>query len=169
VELAFSGESAEEDEGPETATEAVKETKPGTSKGKRGGSKTRSTPSAPKKQRVEDEEEEEEDEEEEDREYEVERILDVKTVNKKREFLVKWKGFPVNSSTWEPEENLQHATDLVDAFLNKVEKLKEIDPRQLRVERKQTQRYMDSKRNMGVRSSRRFTSKPRVTYHGLDD
>ena len=38
--------------------------------------------------------------------YEVEKILKTRYRNGKKEFLVKWKGYPDEMNTWVPEENL---------------------------------------------------------------
>ncbi|SIO73821.1 heterochromatin protein 1 (HP1) [Babesia microti strain RI] len=46
------------------------------------------------------------DDEEEEDEYEVENLIDIKYVKGKPLFLVKWKGFPDDDNTWEPEQNL---------------------------------------------------------------
>jgi len=54
----------------------------------------------------------------EDEEYEVSKILDVKTKNGKREFHVQWKGYDRGESTWEPEANLE-CKDLLKEFLAK--------------------------------------------------
>ena len=49
-------------------------------------------------------------------EYQVERILDVETrAGNKRYYLVKWVGYPVEESTWEPEEHL-HADEALNRF-----------------------------------------------------
>ena len=55
---------------------------------------------------------------EEAEEYEVEDILDER-LNKRRkrkEWLVKWKGYPSEENTWEPEQNLKNAKGALDAF-----------------------------------------------------
>lgn len=77
----------------------------------------------------------------EDEDYEVERILDVYIHrNNKREFLIRWKGFSSKSDSWEPEENLD-CKDLIEKFMNKVEQVKNLNQKELRPVRSQTQRF----------------------------
>ena len=55
-----------------------------------------------------------------DTEYEVEKILDFKlSKNKKKLFLVKWKGYNEEYNSWEPEENLTNAKQILKKFLSK--------------------------------------------------
>ena len=51
-------------------------------------------------------------------EYEVEEILDsaIDAGTMQHMYLIKWKGYPSDQSTWEPKQNLLHAADLVRAF-----------------------------------------------------
>jgi len=51
-------------------------------------------------------------------EYEVEQILDVrrKGRGRKLQYYIKWKGFPMSDSMWEPPEHLNNAQDLVTDF-----------------------------------------------------
>lgn len=53
-------------------------------------------------------------------EYEVEDILDVRSTRRGRsnrvEYLVKWVGYPLFESTWEPASNLTHCQAILDAF-----------------------------------------------------
>ncbi|OCT94453.1 hypothetical protein XELAEV_18012125mg [Xenopus laevis] len=48
-------------------------------------------------------------------EFEVEKILDSRVQSRKLQYLVKWKGFPNEENSWEPEENI-HAPRLTKAF-----------------------------------------------------
>lgn len=58
-----------------------------------------------------------------DKEYEVEKIVDVRYYEDgDREFLIKWKGFSSKENTWEPEENLNCQAKL-KKFLNQIEKV----------------------------------------------
>jgi len=49
-------------------------------------------------------------------EWEVEAVLNKRTHKGKVEYLVKWKGWPVEYDQWEPEENLEGAPDLLREF-----------------------------------------------------
>ena len=54
-------------------------------------------------------------------EYEVEEVLEAKTRGRGRKlhYLVKWKGFPIGESSWEPADNLQHTPDTIKVFYHK--------------------------------------------------
>jgi hypothetical protein len=49
-------------------------------------------------------------------EYEVEQILDKKFVRRRPYYLVKWKGYPLHDSSWEPRENLTNCNQLLDKY-----------------------------------------------------
>ena len=49
-------------------------------------------------------------------EYEVDKILDHKNEDGQTTFLVKWKGYPLSESTWEPRANLDHARTAMRKF-----------------------------------------------------
>jgi hypothetical protein len=40
--------------------------------------------------------------------YEVEKLLQSRMRDGKKEFKVKWKGFPLSDCTWEPLKNISH-------------------------------------------------------------
>ena len=46
---------------------------------------------------------------EEDEEYEVEEIIEKKIKKGEISYKVKWKGYPLSESTWEPAKNLSNA------------------------------------------------------------
>ena len=49
-------------------------------------------------------------------EYEVEMILDKRTIRKKPQYLVKWLGYPLHDATWEPKENLKNCQEKVKEY-----------------------------------------------------
>ncbi len=49
-------------------------------------------------------------------EYEAKRILKKRTRHGKTEYLVEWKGYHLEDSTWEPLSNLDNASDLIKEF-----------------------------------------------------
>ncbi|KAI1711704.1 chromo (CHRromatin organization MOdifier) domain-containing protein [Ditylenchus destructor] len=53
--------------------------------------------------------------------FHVERVLDMRNVRGKREFLVHWKGYREDEATWEPEKNLGLAKKLVADYLKKAD------------------------------------------------
>ena len=66
-------------------------------------------------------------------EYEVEKILDFKITKKKKKlFLVKWKGYNEEYNSWEPEENLTNAKQILKKFFStkSLKKKKEIKDNQ---------------------------------------
>lgn len=85
----------------------------GHSSKKWGGGDQKKGGSERKRSVVDDEEEEEE---EGDKQWEVEKIMDVKKSRGRRKFLVKWKGWAHESNTWEPEENVEGCKEMIKEF-----------------------------------------------------
>ena len=52
------------------------------------------------------------------KDVDVEKILDRRKVNDRLEYKIKWDGYPMNQSTWEPLENLRTAIELVEEYDN---------------------------------------------------
>lgn len=50
--------------------------------------------------------------------YEVEEIQSSRIIRGKQQFFIKWRNFPVEDNTWEPEENLD-CPDLIASYLAK--------------------------------------------------
>lgn len=55
-------------------------------------------------------------------EYEVEAIIGERRKGRRKEFEVKWLGYPSHENTWEPTNNLRNARELVEEFLQKKHK-----------------------------------------------
>ena len=49
-------------------------------------------------------------------EFEVAEVLDARMKRRKLEYLVRWKGYDDANNTWEPEDNLANAQELVQEF-----------------------------------------------------
>ena len=66
--------------------------------------------------------------------YNIEKILDRRKVNGKFEYKIKWEGYPMSQSTWEPMKNLETAKELVEeynrshSFLNQPKAVKQKNP-----------------------------------------
>lgn len=103
-----------------------------------------------------------------DNEYEVERIIEMHTSKHgTREFLVRWKGFGKEGDTWEPESHL-NGTQLLEKFLQKVEKAKEIPAKELRMHRKPTDRFTAMPQGDKRRQSKRHAQHQRVKYYDAE-
>jgi len=51
-----------------------------------------------------------------EKEFEVEKILNKRTIRGKKKFLVRWKDYTVEEDTWESRKNLENAKELVEEF-----------------------------------------------------
>jgi len=51
-----------------------------------------------------------------EKEFEMEKILNKRTVKGKEKFLVRWEGYTAEEDTWENRENLENAKELVEKF-----------------------------------------------------
>jgi len=48
--------------------------------------------------------------------FEIEKIINKRTVRGKKKFLVRWKGYTAEEDTWESRENLENAKELVEEY-----------------------------------------------------
>lgn len=48
--------------------------------------------------------------------YEVERIMGHRTRGRKMQYLIRWKGYTAMDDSWEPEENLENAPDILKRY-----------------------------------------------------
>lgn len=91
----------------------------------------------------------------------VDRIIEVyHKKNGQREFLVHWKGYSTAENTWEPEENM-NCPEIIEKFMSKVNKARQVETRELRVNRKPTRPFTLSMEQSGRRLSRRHLGKQR--------
>lgn len=101
------------------------------------------------------------DDKETSKEFEVEKIIEVRfKKNGTKEFLIRWKGFSPADDTWEPEKNL-NCSELIAKFMQKVEKAKTSEMRELRTNRAHTKRYTLLSQDHGRRLSKRNRDKQR--------
>lgn len=109
------------------------------------------------------------DESNSDEEYEVDKIVQMRYKRDGgREFLVHWKRWSKDYDTWEPEENLS-CPDLIEKFMKHVNDNKDLNVKELRVNRKHTDRLTLNTHDSGRRLSRRHRQQLRVTYYDEDE
>lgn len=105
------------------------------------------------------------DESNDDEEYEVEKIVQMRyKKDGSREFLVHWKRWSKDYDTWEPESNLS-CPDIIEKFMKHVNDNKDVTFKELRANRKHTDRFTLNTHDSGRRLSRRHRQKLRVTYY----
>lgn len=74
--------------------------------------------------------------------------------------MVRWKGYRSGSDSWEPEEHL-NCPDLIDKYMEKVERAKNLSEKELRPNRKHTERFTLRTQTSERRLSRRHEGKQR--------
>ncbi|KRY70997.1 Chromobox -like protein 5 [Trichinella pseudospiralis] len=77
--------------------------------------------------------------------YEIERLLDRRTApDGGNEYLIKWKGYPIEDSTWEREENMMDATGVIREFESRLKRRDEFAPKRRGRPRKQKDGQLDN-------------------------
>ena len=79
--------------------------------------------------------------------YNIEKILDRRKVNGKLEYKIKWEGYPMNQSTWEPMKNLETAKELVEEY-NQTHPLTN-QPKTVKTKNKDSFRFIQKKTSRG--------------------
>ncbi len=54
-----------------------------------------------------------------DEEFEIQKIISHRSSRRGHQYLILWKGYPAHESTWEPEQNLEHAQELLASYKSK--------------------------------------------------
>ncbi len=57
--------------------------------------------------------------------YTVEKILAKRMNNGKIEYLIKWEGYSIKETTWEPMKNLKNVAEMIDEYEVKIHKMNE--------------------------------------------
>ncbi len=112
-----SGES-----GKKAKESGKKEKKKEMSEVKKESEKKKKGRPAGSKKREREEKESEEEEEESGSEYEVEDILDERGTGKRKEYLIKWVGWPNSDATWQSEADCEGCTAVLQRWEKKVGK-----------------------------------------------
>ena len=76
--------------------------------------------------------------------YNIEKILDRRKTNGKYEYKIKWEGYPMSESTWEPMKNLESAKEIVEEY----DRLHPF-PKSSKPESKKKDTLLNKKRNLG--------------------
>lgn len=117
--------------------------------------------SAPKKIKIDQQSDYEEPPTDDETQWEVAKILDVYfRKDQSREFLIRWKDYSSAADTWEPESNLD-CKELIDNFMEKLDRRVNTTERELRVARTHTQHFTLMDHGGNRRLSKRNSSRQR--------
>ncbi|RXW14033.1 hypothetical protein EST38_g11824 [Candolleomyces aberdarensis] len=96
-------------------------------------------------------------------EYEVEGILQHRTKQGRKEYLLRWKDQPTSEDSWEPEENLEHSQELLSGYWTRVDNRSKKKKEQSKRRRPQVK-----VRQIAVRTSTRYPAElPKTRIHRM--
>ena len=76
--------------------------------------------------------------------YNIEKILGRRNINGKLQYKIKWEGYPLSQSTWEPMKNLESAKELIEEY----NLSHPIEPIKKHVSKKKSATYINKKRKL---------------------
>ena len=76
----------------------------------------------------------------EEEEYEVEKVVDKRIHKGKVEYLLKWKGYPSDENTWEPEDSLDCPELLQEYERNRAREKKPVEVKKEKKEKRKEPR-----------------------------
>ena len=93
--------------------------------------------------------------------YEVEYILKKRTVKGKKEYLIKWKGYPESESTWEPLSHLKYINYMIKEFEQKSKEEREKE-REIEKEKEKEKEKKNEEDNKDESTNRNSTNKESI-------
>ena len=90
--------------------------------------------------------------------YNIEKILSRRIVNGNFEYKIKWEGYPLSQSTWEPMKNLESAKELIEEYnlSHPIESTKKHVPKKSNVT------YINKKRKLDEKNDKNIENIPRI-------
>lgn len=74
--------------------------------------------------------------------FQVEKLVEQRTIKGRRQFLVRWKGYGEDSDTWENEKDL-NCDKLIEEFLAEEEEEESIEEKKVKIDKKTNSKKQD--------------------------